>query len=225
VALGLANQLLGAWARINNPNANDGMRYNRYGYSPYYYNPYGMSQNGIPLTRSAQVRNIADLVKLLKRLRALPALGAQSLDESAVVSAFTAAHSHAEGFRKEDVEAVFGPVDAIPSKTLTPILTTMRERLARDWRTPQVQTQAKTKRTDKELQAEVTRVHMPQHSDMQFPHARIRNANGDLVELGYGPRSCRPTEQSRANGMSWPQNSWTFRWQQMQKDAELEGVA
>jgi hypothetical protein len=149
-ALKLANDLLQSWARSRDPNQQQNM------YGPrYYYGPYGyMQQMGTPLTRAMQVRNITELSNLLKELRALP-IG--DLDEKVVVGAFTAAHSQAEVFRVEDIEAVFGTMGSMRAEILSELLQTMRQRLAGQWRMPQIQQMAKTKRTDKEIETEVMR--------------------------------------------------------------------
>ena len=131
------------------------MRYGPYG--PIYYgpgSPYGMGGQGIALTRARQNRNLAELAGVIARLRqlALP-----DLQEAAIVDAFTSAHSQAEVFRAEDIESVFGGVKDLRVETLTPLLQTMRVRLATSWRNMRVQQDAKTKRTDKDIEAEVTR--------------------------------------------------------------------
>ena len=155
-ALNLANEVLRAWARTHDPNPQNTM--NRYGpYGPIYYgpgSPYGMNPLGAPLTRAMQARNIGELSKLLERLKRLPL---DPLDQKAVVGAFSSAHSRAEVFRVQDIEAVFGPIDQMRGETLSELLQTMRERLAGQWRAPRVQQEAKTKRNDKEIEAEVTR--------------------------------------------------------------------
>jgi hypothetical protein len=149
----LADSLISALSRVWDPNQNSYNRYRSY----VYYGPYGYSQdsgNGIPLTRSAQIRNLAELSATLKTLSALPI---EPVRDSGVVGAFTNAHSAAEVFRIEDIETVFGPAGQIQRDTLVELAQSMRQRLATSWRSPQVQQQAKTKRTDKELDAEVTR--------------------------------------------------------------------
>src|SRR5205814_3385768 len=108
------------------PNQNQNRRY--YGG---YYGPYGYSQqseSGIPLTRSAQNRNLAELAATLKRLGKLTF--PEKIDDSAIVSAFANAHSPAEVFRIEDIEMVFGKPDAIERDTLVELLQTIRQRLA-----------------------------------------------------------------------------------------------
>ncbi|MFM7103228.1 MAG: hypothetical protein ACKO3N_18925, partial [Verrucomicrobiota bacterium] len=148
----LANELLRAWARSHDPNVpnpNPGMNmYPRYMFG-------GMpAPAGIPLTRALQVRNLQELSGLLARLRRLPL---PPPEDAAVVGAFTAAHSQAEVFRLEDIQAVFGPVSALEPGVLAELLQTMRQRLAGQWRQARVQQDAKTRRTDRELEAEVVR--------------------------------------------------------------------
>lgn len=155
----LAHELLHAWARTRNPSGNqDAMMRMRYGpYGPVYYgpgSPYGMGGQGIALTRAMQNRNLAELAGLIARLRQLQL---PDLQEPVIVEAFTAAHSQAEVFRAEDLERVFGPVNDLRVETLTPLLQTMRVRLATSWRNMRVQQEAKTKRTDKDIEAEVSR--------------------------------------------------------------------
>lgn len=155
----LAHELLRAWARARNPSGSqDAMMRMRYGvYGPVYYgpgSPYGMGGQGIALTRAMQTRNLAELAGLIARLRQLTL---PDLEEAVVVEAFTQAHSQAEVFRAEDIEQVFGGVQAMRVETLTPLLQTMRTRLATSWRNMRVQQEEKTKRTDKDIEAEVTR--------------------------------------------------------------------
>jgi hypothetical protein len=155
-ALNLANELLRSWARSHDPN--QAMMGNRYGaYGPMWYgpgSPYGTGSQGTPLTRAMQARNIRLLSELLARLRKLPL---EALDEKAVVGAFSASHSLAEVFRLEDIEHVFGAIDKIRLETLAELFQTMRQRLAGQWRQPNVQQAAQTKRSDKEIDAEIVR--------------------------------------------------------------------
>jgi hypothetical protein len=146
-AVNLANELLRSWANTKDPNR-DSRRNQRI-----YMGPYGNSYSqGIPITRAIQVRNLQQLADVLTRLRKLG-----QLDERAVVSAFAASHSQAEVFRVADIEQVLGKPDALKVDTLAELLQAMRERLAKQWRAPAVQQQAKSKRTDKDIAAEVNR--------------------------------------------------------------------
>lgn len=154
----LANELLRVWARTHNPNAGPDPMRMRYGpYGPVWFgpgSPYGQQGQGTSLTRATQVRNLRELAALLGHLRALPGV---ELDDSAVVGAFTAAHSQAEVFRGEDLERVFGPVERMKLETLAELLQTMRQRLASEWRQMRVQQEAKTRRNDKDIEAEILR--------------------------------------------------------------------
>ncbi|MDQ3623043.1 MAG: hypothetical protein M3463_11210 [Verrucomicrobiota bacterium] len=156
IALDLAHQLLSVWATTHDPQEmNRARRQAVYSGGVSYGNPYGpQQQQGIPLTRAKQVRNIQDLATLVQQLRSLPL---PPLQDSAVVRAFTAAHSQAEVFRVEDIETVFGGMAAVRPELLAELAQTMRERLARQWRDPRTQQQLQTKRTDKEIDAEVMR--------------------------------------------------------------------
>jgi hypothetical protein len=146
----LANQTLRTWATSHDPQRN--MPQQR---GPVYYiNGMYMGNQGIPLTRALQEKNLQELSVLLKRLRAMPI---EALEDSAIVSAFTAAHSHAEVFRTESIELVFGKVGEQKPETLAELLQVMRQRLATQWRKPSVQQQAKTNRNDAQIDAEVLR--------------------------------------------------------------------
>src|SRR5207244_10443812 len=100
--LRLANEFLRAWAQAHNPNTDPNTR--RYGqYGPVYYgpgSPYGMQQMGTALTRANQERYLKELARAVEGLRQLP-IG--KLNEKALVTAFSAAHSQAEVFRIENI--------------------------------------------------------------------------------------------------------------------------
>ncbi|MBE0542834.1 MAG: hypothetical protein IH623_15890 [Verrucomicrobia bacterium] len=188
-ATDLANEFLRAWARVRNPVQSRGPIY-----SPYMSMSYAMrSSGGIPLTRAMQARNIRELGGLLQRLQALKL---PNLDDDAVVGAFSAAHSPAEVFRTEDIAAVFGPHEAVKLETLAGLAQTMRERLASQWRQPRVQTELKTQRTDRQIEAEMLRGYevvmeliasglkrQPDHWQLHLAQAA---ANFDLAEYQYG---------------------------------------
>lgn len=143
----LAHEFLQGWMRSHDPNQ-DRRRTNRFMYA-YGYNP---QAEGIPLTRSKQVRNLTELSEWIRRLRGLK-LG--DLDEQVLSSAFTTAHSTAEVFRLEDLESVFGELGTLKPATLAELSHTMRRNLATVWR--QAEVQKATKRKDAEIQAEVLR--------------------------------------------------------------------
>jgi hypothetical protein len=146
----LANQVLRTWATSHDPQRNMPQRRG----TVYYINGMYMGNQGIPLTRALQEKNLEELSALLKRLRALPI---EPLEDSNIVAAFTAAHSHAEVFRAESIELVLGKIEDQKPETLAELLQAMRQRLATQWRKPSVQQQAKTNRNDAQIDAEVLR--------------------------------------------------------------------
>jgi hypothetical protein len=152
----LASSFLRAWAEARNPNRNFQNQNRYYMNGGVYYggNPYGQPQTGISLTRAMQVRNIKELAGLLRRFEAL---SLPKLDNEAMVSAFAGAHSPAEVFKIEDIEAVFGERAKLKADTLAGLAQAMRERLAQQWRQPRVQQEAKTQRTDKQIEEEILR--------------------------------------------------------------------
>lgn len=145
----LVDRFIEVWGENHDPNA-DRRRTNRYMFI-YGYNP---QADGIPLTRSRQERNLDELSAWVKKLRSLN-LG--ELDEAKVAAAFMRAHSSAEVFRLDNIEKVFGGLDQMKAQTYAAILGTMRQNLATVWRSPKEQQAKKTKRTDREMLAEVQR--------------------------------------------------------------------
>ncbi len=145
----LAERFIEVWGENHDPNA-DKRRTNRYMYI-YGYNP---QAEGIPLTRSRQARNLEDLAQWVQKLRALPGV---AVDEAKIAQAFLRTHSPAEVYRMKDVEMVFGKLGDLKAATLAGVLGSMRQNLAGLWRSPKVQQEKKTKRTDKEIVAEVLR--------------------------------------------------------------------
>lgn len=161
--------LLNAWPNfMGSTPGSDGADYDSYSsfaYSPYAARMYGSyrygygygygggGNGGIPLTRARQIRALAALRSTLDALREMNL----KLPPAETASAFAASHSQAEVYLRQDVESVFGTLDNIPLEARTTLAQTMRQRLATVWRNPQVQEEAKTKRTNVELVAEVTR--------------------------------------------------------------------
>lgn len=144
----LVDEFLRVWAKNHDPNANT-QRQNQYVYF------YGFEEraNGIPLTRSKQERNLAELADWVARLRKLPV----ELDTQLIVAAFTAAHSSAEVYRIETIERIFGSLAAIEPATLAALVQNMRANLIGIWRDPAAQKNAKTNRGQQDIQAEVLR--------------------------------------------------------------------
>jgi hypothetical protein len=142
----LGESLLAAWPTFmgSTPGATQPNRYMYYGY--------GQPQ-GIPLTRARQVRALDALSRAISGLRSM---GLTPKPES-MVAAFDASHSNAEVYRAQDIAMVFGPMESMATEARRALASSMRSRLAGVWRNPQVQDQAKTKRTNAELNAEVVR--------------------------------------------------------------------
>ncbi|MFT4548149.1 MAG: hypothetical protein ACI9MB_002100, partial [Verrucomicrobiales bacterium] len=146
-SLKLANEFIQVWTRNHDPNSDRNRSY-RYGYM------YGYNQraDAIPLTRSKQARNVKELSEWIAKLRELP-IG--DLKEDVLTKAFTTSHSLAEVYKLDDIERVFGGIEELKPKTIAAFVETMRTNLLTVWRDPKVQNAKKTKRVDKEIQAEV----------------------------------------------------------------------
>lgn len=148
-AKALAEEFLRVWTRNHDPNA-------ARSYTNPYIFMYGFERRAesIPLTRSKQERNLRELAGWVRRLEALPIEG---IDERLLANAFTSSHSKAEVYRLEDIEEVFGPVDGLEPKTLALLIQQMRGNLNGVWRLPATQEDAKTRRRERDIQAEVLR--------------------------------------------------------------------
>jgi hypothetical protein len=146
-ARGLVPGLLDAWKLDHDPNDERRRR------MPFFWY-FGMDEQltGIPLSRSLQERNLGELAAFTARLRALD-LG--PLDELKLVECFTTSHSVAEVYRPESIARVFGPAEQVAPRTAAALAEKMRTNLAGTWRKPSVQEQAKTKRREADIKAEV----------------------------------------------------------------------
>ncbi len=131
------------------PSYSSSMRYN-----PYAYGNYGGYEGAIPLTRAKQRRFLDQLAEILGEFKTmgLPAGTAPQL-----VAAFAASHSDAEVYSREDMEKVFGPLDALSIDASIELSDTMRKRLGGLWRKPKTQEENATKRNDQQVAAEVLR--------------------------------------------------------------------
>ncbi|MEY3457606.1 MAG: hypothetical protein RL215_763, partial [Planctomycetota bacterium] len=145
----LVETFLSTWAENNDPN-NERRRTNPYMFS------FGYNErlNAIPLTRSAQERNLRDLAAWVKRIRAL---NLEGINEEWLATAFTKVHSAAEVYQQKDLEAVFGDLQLVKPETLALLLDGMRTALSTVWRDPQVQQAAGTKRKKADIEAEILR--------------------------------------------------------------------
>lgn len=194
-ATDLANSFLRAWATAHGADRNqqNAGRYFVNGVMYFGGNPYGNQSQGIPLTRARQGRNLQELSGVVRRLEGMRL---SKLDDDALVAAFAAAHSPAEVFRVEDIEAVFGNRAQIKPDLLAGLAQTMRERLAQQWRQPRVQQEARTHRNDKQIEAEVLRgyelvLDLIDDAQLRSPlNWRLKLAQAatlfDLAEFQYG---------------------------------------
>lgn len=149
VADSLVSDFLRIWTDNHDPNSSR----NRSSSYMYMYG-YERRAESIPLTRSKQQRNLEELSALVKRLNALPL---EDVDEQQLVRAFTTCHSSAEVYQLDAITKVFGPLESLEPKTLAALGQQMRTNLVGMWRLPATQNDAKTKRKQKDIAAEVER--------------------------------------------------------------------
>lgn len=124
------------------------------GFNPWMYggyNPYG-NQGSIPLTRQMQARHLQQLKALLAGIEGL---GLPKPPAPVMVDAFSASHSMAEVYRRDDLLTVFGAPEGWSDELRLVMINNMRQRLGTVWRSMRVQQQAGTNRTDPELAREV----------------------------------------------------------------------
>ncbi|MBL8857732.1 MAG: hypothetical protein JNL28_04390 [Planctomycetes bacterium] len=142
----LGAEFLRVWSKNHDPNAARG-RTNQYVFM------YGFDEraNSIPLTRSKQDRNLAELRDCVARLKR----ASVELDPDQLAGAFMQAHSAAEVYRLDRIEDIFGALDQLEPAMLAALLERMRANLATVWRDPAVQEDKKTKRRQKDIEAEV----------------------------------------------------------------------
>ncbi|MAT15380.1 MAG: hypothetical protein CMJ46_08935 [Planctomyces sp.] len=143
----LAEEFLRVWTENHNPNS-ERQRTNMYMFA------WGFNQRaqGIPLTRSKQVRNLEELARWIERIEQLPI---EPIDEKLITSAFTQVHSAAEVYQLDAIEHIFGKVDSLDPDTLATLIQTMRTNLGEVWRMPATQKEAKTNRKQKDIEREV----------------------------------------------------------------------
>ena len=141
----LVDEFVKVWTRNHDPNA---------GRSNNYFYGYEQRAEGIPLTRSKQQRNIKDLAHWIAEMKKLPIKGPA---EDLLAQAFTTCHSSAEVYRIEAIEQVFGSLGGLKPRTLAALAQQMRANLATVWRLPATQEKAKTRRRQKDIEAEVDR--------------------------------------------------------------------
>lgn len=146
-AKSLAEQFLRVWTKNHNPNSEQQR-------TSIYMFAWGFNQRaqGIPLTRSKQVRNLEELANWIKRINDLPI---EPIDESLITQAFTQVHSSAEVYQLDAIEKIYGTVDGLNPETLASLIQTMRTNLGKVWRMPATQKAAKTNRKQKDIELEV----------------------------------------------------------------------
>ena len=146
-AKSLVEQFLRVWTKNHNPNSEQQR-------TSIYMFAWGFNQRaqGIPLTRSKQVRNLEELAKWLQRINELPI---EPIDEKLITQAFTQVHSSAEVYQLDAIEKIYGTVDGLSPDTLASLIQTMRTNLGKVWRLPATQKAAKTNRKQKDIQREV----------------------------------------------------------------------
>ncbi|RTZ89811.1 MAG: hypothetical protein DSY92_08110 [Planctomycetota bacterium] len=151
----LASVLISEWSRNLDPNRPDDDFFERriVTSSGIFFSSFG-GQRSAPLTRSKQRRSLRHLGEVVAELREMKV---PYLDWTALVGAFAASHSQAEVYLREDIEALFGPVDQLPVAVAEQIAQGMWRQLQRNWRSPELQQSKGTRRTTNELQEEVER--------------------------------------------------------------------
>jgi len=205
----LAEDYVRTWARQHNSQADDEQQYmQRFGGRGFssqqtqlqnwrlYQSMQSDNSDGIPLTRARQVRNLSRFADLLKEIAQL---NLPALDDEVLVSAFTDCHSPAEVYRAEDIERVFGPLPSMAVKTAMSLAHSMRTNLAGIWRRPDVQQQSQTRRTDKDLIAEINRGYrlalellataVKREPDNPDPHSLVGTVYFDHAEFLYGQQA------------------------------------
>lgn len=123
-------------------------------YNPYAYGNYGGYEGAIPLTRAKQRRFLEQLAEILGEFKTMGLPGGTAQQ---IVAAFAASHSDAEVYAREDMEKVFGPLDALSIDASIELADTMRRRLGGLWRKPKTQEENGTRRNDQQVAAEVLR--------------------------------------------------------------------
>ncbi|MFT7631476.1 MAG: hypothetical protein ACI87E_002514, partial [Mariniblastus sp.] len=149
IARDLVHEFLRIWTKNHNPNDDKQQR------NPYIY-MYGFDQKAesIPLTRSKQERNLAELSTWVDRIKKMKL---DDVDEQLLANAFTTCHSSAEVFKLEAVKRVFGDLKNLKPKTIAAICQKIRVNLSSNWRDIRAQEAKQTNRREPEVQKEVLR--------------------------------------------------------------------
>lgn len=207
LASDLADRLLASWTnRITGNNeesaSNDGTQSSIFGglagHQQLLWHSHAVQQTEEPavsLTRAKQARNLKLLAKLLADLHAA---GAVIQDQAKIAEAFAACHSPAEIFRMEDIRDVLGGPNRFSPELAGALFSVMREKLANQWRSPELQEEEKTQRTDAELIAEIERGYqlvetavtegMERNPENQKLRVLLATALFDRAEFLYGQK-------------------------------------
>lgn len=122
-------------------------------YRNYYRQQMANDFNGVSLTRSQQTVNFTKLKEEIAKLNEMNL----HPTASALVAGFKAASSPAEVYSSESIQFVFGNLDSLSTELSLAICQQMQVGLAGQWRNNEVQEQAGTKRTERELALELVR--------------------------------------------------------------------
>jgi len=199
----LVKEFVRVWTRNHDPNG--ARNENRYSW---FFFSFEQRAEGIPLTRSKQERNLAELAEWLENIRKLPI---RPLDDAAVVKAFTACHSSAEVYRLEAIAKVFGPMEKLQPRTLAGLAEQMRTNLAGLWRDDRTQTAKQTNRKKKDLEAEVVRGYEVARGVVsaglkQYPnHYALLAADASLIhdEINYRQELSKSTDFSKLRDVAF----------------------
>lgn len=199
----LVNEFLRVWTRNHDPNSQNN-RTNMYMFM------YGFDRRaaGIPLTRSKQERNLAELTEWVRRLRALPI---DDPDVELLARAFTTCHSSAEVYKLEAIEQVFGSLDTLEPAAIAEMIQRMRLNLVGIWRQPANQKDKKTRRKQKDIEAEVLRGYAVARAVLEDARSKhqgewalhLAKAAIDHDELMYRQEMAKSSDYSSKRGAAF----------------------
>ncbi len=199
----LVSEFLRVWTNNHDPNSNRGR-------TNYYMFMYGFDRKAesIPLTRSKQERNLKELAAWVERIQALPIEGP---DMALLARAFTTCHSQAEVYRLDAIQEVFGSVDRLEPEAIAELVQRMRTNLVSVWRKPATQKDAKTKRKQKDIEAEVLRGYAVARGVLESARAeypedwslQLAKASIDHDEITYRHDLAKSSEYSKKRQMAF----------------------
>jgi hypothetical protein len=140
-AVELADEFLGKWiARLRPPQQNNNDNW-------FFFSGRQLRNTGL-FTRGRQRRNLAVLERLLGVFESVDVDG-RKLDK--VVDVFAACYDSTETFRREDIEAVLGPIGELEPRVAARLAETMRAGLSGEWRDAEAQREKGVERTQTEI--------------------------------------------------------------------------